>query len=335
VPRQITDVGNASATLTPELRYGFLAGAISMWTYNHVPSGVAAHSAPYDSIDFAQLLYQDASADGLLDGFGLDSTGAQAQLSFGTTPLGVDVYRLGIGTGIVQIAGNANNKTGLDGSKVLSFAQAYIANTDTMFNGVTPAVFSASSAAITTPVSGAWVARIVSVSATAQSPFGIALVELLVDGTAISSSTAAVAPYPFSINTTGYTDGTHTVAVRTTDKGGFVITTPIAVGFDNTYPTATSALPWNCAGSCTPLLAVIVAADGGSGVQSVTNLTTGVVATLSGGSYNVRTSSSTPYWDYFQIRDNAGNCAKYNPSANNTSGQYGMAWVLVSQYACP
>jgi hypothetical protein len=334
-PKEITDIANVSATLTPELRYGFLAGAISMWTLNHTPPTAAPRSPPYTSIDFAQLLYQDISADGLLDGVGRDSGGNLTYLSFGATPLGVDVYRLGIGTAIVQMAGNKNNKTGVDGAKVLSFAQTYIANTDAIFNSVTPTAFAISSSAIISPASGAWVARTVNVSATAQSPFGIGLVELLVDGTVIASSIAAAGPYPFSIVTTSYTDGTHTVAVRVTDNGGFVTTTPITVGFDNTYPTATSALPWNCAGSCTPLLAVIVAADGGSGVQSVTNLTTGVVATLSGGSYNVRTSSSTPYWDYFQIRDNAGNCSKYNPSANNAYGQYGMAWVLVSQYACP
>lgn len=67
-PKEITDVTNASATLTPELRYGFLAGAISFWTYGHAPSLASAHVAPYTSIDFAQLLYQDIAADGLLDG---------------------------------------------------------------------------------------------------------------------------------------------------------------------------------------------------------------------------------------------------------------------------
>ena len=97
-PKEITDVNNASATLKPELRYGFLEAAISMWTYNNAPTPKSAHLAPYTSIDFAQLLYQDISADGLLDGMGLDSTGAAAQLSFGTIPLGVDVYRMGLGT---------------------------------------------------------------------------------------------------------------------------------------------------------------------------------------------------------------------------------------------
>ena len=123
-PKEITDVSNASATLTPELKYGFLAGAISMWTYNNAPSAAVAHLPPYTSIDFAQLLYQDISADGLLDGIGLDSTGAAAPLSFGTTPLGVDVYRLGLGVAMVQMARDAKQQDRAGRfATVLPFAQ--------------------------------------------------------------------------------------------------------------------------------------------------------------------------------------------------------------------
>jgi hypothetical protein len=324
-PKEITDVANASASLTPELRYGFLAGAISLWTYNHTPSTAAAHLAPYTSIDFAQTLYQDISADGVLDGFGVDSTGAKAQLSFGTTPLSPAVYRLGIGTAIVQMAANANNKTGLTGAQVLSFADSYIASTDLMFNNVAPTTFVASVTGVTFPANNQWVGGSVSLIPTASSPFGIGSVALIVDGVTVSNSSGVV-PATFTINSASYADGAHSITVQLTDGGGFITTSSITSKFDNTSPTATGGadfLIYSWAGTST---------DTGSGVYSVKDLTNGAI------SYPTSTGFwSIPYlgsnWsDTYQVRDNVGNCSKYTGTigAGNV-----MFWTLLAtSYTC-
>ena len=312
-PRQITDVGNASATLTPELKYGFLAGAISMWTLNNTPNTAIARTQPYTSIDFAQLLYQDVSADGLLDGIGLDSTGAAALLSFGTTPLGVDVYRGGIGVSLVQMAGNANNKTGLDSAKVLPFAQAYIDSTDAMFNGVVPITFAPPVVVISTPVTGSWARKTISVESTASSSFGLKTVELLVDGVFVASS-VNLAIQTFSINTAAYSDGAHTVAVRATNVGDFVTTTSTSLKIDNTPPTSTGSggcsLPLNIDPTCYRITIRGIASDNLSGVASVTSLLDNQIAVMgTGGAWQI-TTFRVPL-PMIRIKDVAGNCNDY------------------------
>jgi hypothetical protein len=337
-PKEIIDVANASASLTPELRYGFLAGAISLWTYNHTPSTAAAHLAPYTSIDFAQTLYQDISADGVLDGFGLDSTGAKAQLSFGTVPLSVDVYRLGIGTAIVQMAGNANNKTRLTGAQVLSFASSYIASTDAIFNNVAPIAFAASSTVINSPATNSWVTGLVTVAATAQSPFGLSKVDFLVDNAVVSTATSLLAAQSFQINATTFAEGAHTISVRATDLGGFVSTSTNNMSIDNTWPTATAAIPYNWFQSGTiATSATVCVTETGSGVASVNNITGSTSGTnLGNGCWNVPTSirgvsTSSPYLAMIVVRDNVGHCSQYNGAdASLTLG----FWTFRGQYTC-
>lgn len=243
-PALITDAGNSSSTLTPELKYGMLTAAISMWTYNHAPStAVSSHLPPFTSVDFAQLLYQDISADGLLDGIGRDSTGALAQLSFGTTPLGVDVYRLGIGASMLQMTGDRNNQSGLGGESVLQFAQTYVANTDGIFNDVAPISLTAPTAIISSPTANVRVSGAMNVTAATQSVVGLSKVELLVDDVvAVTSSTGLTAPF-LQVDTTAYADGNHTIGVRVTDWGGQAANSAVQVLFDNVAPVVSISSP--------------------------------------------------------------------------------------------
>ena len=320
-PKEIIDVANASATLTPELRYGFLAGAISFWTYNHAPSAVAAHQPPYTSIDFAQLAYQDIAADGLLDGFGIDSTGAKAQLSFGTIPLSPAVYRLDIGTAIVKMAGNTNNKTGLTGAQVLSFANSYIANTDPIFNNVAPTAFAASTAGIVTPATNQWARKTISIIPTASSPFGLSTVELLVDSVPVATSVGAAVPTTFNLDTTFFVDGLHTVSVRATDVGGVVTTANIQSKMDNTPPTSSFAVyPSNwILGSLVigGLYLAGTASDNYSGVTASLLYagaggvpTTSLTSIAAGGAWTTPTLSTVINYT-FRFTDLAGNCTTY------------------------
>jgi uncharacterized membrane protein len=242
-PTLITDSINSSSSLTPELKYGMLAGAISMWTYKHTPSSAASpHLLPYTSIDFAQVLYQDISADGILDGFGLDSSGNSGQLSFGIVPLGVDVYRLGIGAAMVQMAADKNNKTGLTGASVLTFAKSYIASTDAIFNSVVPVPFAAPTVTVSAPAANSTVSNLLSVAASTQSLIGVSTVELLVDGASVATGTNLTAP-TFKLDTTTFVDGAHVIGVRATDCGGLVTTTSVSVTLNNVAPTVTFTAP--------------------------------------------------------------------------------------------
>jgi hypothetical protein len=338
-PKEIADVTNASATLKPELRYGFLEAAISMWTYNNAPNITSAHLAPYTSIDFAQLLYQDISADGLLDGQGLDSTGATTQLSFGTIPLGVDVYRLGLGTSLVQMAASTNNKTGLTGAQVFSFAQSYIANTDAMFNNVAPSPIIVPVVTITSPALAvnAWVKGLVSVVATTQITSGLgSTVELLVDNVSVGTATNLAAP-TFTLDTAAYPDGVHTIGVRATDLGGQVTTSSIQLNMDNTPPTSTFAGFWGGSGSNLVPFTGCASDGNGSGILSVTDVLYGTALTRNAqgcwaSNHYLWGDQPQTMVNLFIVKDKVGLCSTYR--FNFWAATYADTLTLVSSGPC-
>lgn len=242
MPAQITDPLNKNSALTNELKYGFLGAAISMWTNNHAPAPFA-HVTPYTSIDFAQLLYLDVSADGLLDGKGLDNAGKSVALSFdGTTPLSVDVYRFGIGAGLVQVAASASNQTSITTAQVSTFATSYIEKTDAMFNGVAPTVFVAPTVTIAAPAANSIVNGLLNIAAATNSTVGLAKVELLV-GTVLKATATNLTAPTFQIDTTLYGDGPLTFNVVATDLTGKVTTSSVSITINNTKPAVSITAP--------------------------------------------------------------------------------------------
>ena len=203
IPKQITDVANQSATLTPELSYGFLAGAISKWTFDHAPTsgtigGIpVARRFPYNSIDFAQSMYQDVVADGLLDGFGLDASGAAKRLSFGLNLLGPDVYRYALGVEILQMSAHANNKTGVTPLALVPFATEYAGSVDDIYTSSVPAKISAGAVSrsgfgVGTSIGG--IPFEAHIQFSAETIFGIKTIDLLVDGVKVASAVHPFAP---------------------------------------------------------------------------------------------------------------------------------------------
>lgn len=341
-PLEITDPNNLGVALTPELKYGFLAGAISLWTYNNPLASTLPHATNYASIDFAQLLYKDIAADGLLDGMGLDSAGNPVQLSFGTTPLGADVYRLGIGVGLIQMAQHRNNKTGLGPSQVLPFAQAYAANTDAMFNNIVPIPIALPVVTITSHAPNAWMNNTANVVASIQDTIGIVSTEFLVDNVSVATSTSNNTTQAFQLDTTKYSDGLHTLSIRTIDLVGFPANTTISIGVDNTAPTSTGILPTILAnGAFVTFSAQGCASDAGSGIQSVTNLQTGSVVTpASSGCWVVSDLTYPSSTNNFQllIKDKANNCSIYNAQpalvCRGCFNDSRFSWALASSGAC-
>lgn len=346
-PKEITNLTNASGTLTPELKYGFLAGAISYWTHNHAPSGITPHLAPFSSIDFAQLAYHDISVDGLLDGMGVDSTGATQQLSFGTTLLGPHVYRVGLGTALVQMAAHPNNKTGLDGTKVLPFAQTYIANADPIFNNIAPVAFANPTVAITSPATGAWVRKSVNIVPSLGGPFDFTKVELLVDGVVASTVNGRTDSLP--LNTALYNDAAHVIAVRVTDIAGHTaISSSISPKVDNTPPSVRFTGNYNLYGMAGT---EGEATDAYSGPLSVTNLTTGFTSSIcylsatvtfcgffDGSNFNLPVNLGTlapglSTGHVVRVADVAGNCSDYTITAIGAPG--GVPQFTTVAGTCP
>lgn len=301
-PKDVTNITNQRATMSPELQYGFLEAAISMWAYTHPATGATPLIPPYTSIDFAQLMYQDVAADGLLDGVGA----AKAPLSFGSTALSQAVYRYQLGVAMMQMVGSANNKTTLAGALVLPYATAYIGSTDAMFGTVAPVPFPASVDTITSPASNAWARATVSVVPAISSPFGIKTVVLLVDGTAVQTLTNV--PASISLNTTAYADGPHAIGLQATDFAGFVTTSPgITLKIDNTPPTD-SVAGFVFFGTAMYTWGTVSDAYSGAAGTLVTSSSGQSIVTSATGGYTVGATTNPVV---VRVRDVAGNCSDY------------------------
>jgi hypothetical protein len=90
-------------------------------------------------------------------------------------------------------------------------------------------------ASITSPSNGATVGGTVTVSATASDNVGVTRVDLVVDGVVTGTDTAA--PYTFAWNTTGASQGDHTLRVVASDAAGNTGSSgTISVTVDNSSP---------------------------------------------------------------------------------------------------
>jgi hypothetical protein len=325
IPKDITDIGNVSFYLTPELKYGFLAGAISMWASTHAPIGFVLQS-PFNSINLVQIIQQDIQADGLLNGMGLDSLGQPMQLSFGSVPLSADVYRRQFGVALLQMVANANNKTSQTPANLVTFVQSYAANADPIFDNVAPVqVVSTPVVSVTSLTPDQWVNKTITVTASIQDDIGLTSSEFLVDG--ISTSTSGNNKTPsFVLNTASYADGVHSLSIKSVNGAGFTQTKTIAINVDNTGP----------ASSLTSYLAVydnrcnmqyatvsICAADIGSGVKSIN----GIVPDSN--NCVVITQSGYVHDFYISVRDNLNNC---NAFAATLVGDCAHSGGLVYNY---
>ena len=113
------------------------------------------------------------------------------------------------------------------GNNASASATVTVSNADT-----TPPTVS-----VSTPANGSTVSGTVSVQATASDNVGVSTVEFLVDG-ALRSSDAS-SPYSYSWDTTGASNGSHTVAARARDAAGNTATSSVTVTVSNSVPDTT------------------------------------------------------------------------------------------------
>ncbi|MBW3538537.1 right-handed parallel beta-helix repeat-containing protein [Candidatus Parcubacteria bacterium] len=97
-----------------------------------------------------------------------------------------------------------------------------------------PSDATAPTASITAPAGGSTVSGNTSVTATASDNVGVTKVELYIDGKLTAADIAA--PYSFSWNTAGFTNGSHTLAAKAYDAAGNVGSSPAVTVTVNNLP---------------------------------------------------------------------------------------------------
>ena len=105
---------------------------------------------------------------------------------------------------------------------------------------VTPPPSSPLTTSFTSPASGATVSGTVTVGMSDSGASGSSTFTLSVDGTRVSSQTVTGSTATYSWNTTGVTNGSHTLGLSVTDGGGGTATASIGVTVSNTTIISTS-----------------------------------------------------------------------------------------------
>jgi hypothetical protein len=168
---------------------------------------------------------------------------------------------------------------------------------------------------ITSPGSGAVVSGTVAVQVTATDNVGVSSVVLTADGSVVGTKSAA--PFSFSWNTTGLSNGTHTLTATATDAAGNSKAHTIQVGYntpagtDITPPSVSITSPVN-GSSVSSTISVAVSASDNVGVSNVTLYVDGAVLTSDASapysfSLNTATLSSGVHTVSATARDAVGN----------------------------
>lgn len=261
-PLDIADVQNADSVLSPGLKYGFVLAAISEWVWEQGSNAAAQAGLPYqpgadpfNSISFAQVLYEDVAADGVLDGEGLAGSGHPLHL--GAVPVSTEAYRHALALALVRTAfarGSSStgvptgNYSSLPPALLIPFAATINDSSDALFHGVVPTPLDEGGLTLTPdPVPGApaWVRGLSTFSGTVADAFGLAtsVVFVRIDGGAPFgvpveplSPGAHQGRFSWQIDTRSYADGLHDITESTRDLVGASGTASMAVGFDNTPP---------------------------------------------------------------------------------------------------
>lgn len=253
-PLDITNSNNATAFVTNGHLYGFMSAAISSWTmFASIQNGQTSdnnnlHSF-YNSILFAQQLYNDIVADGLLDGKGFNTNGQLVPLSFGVVPLSTEVYRHALAAHLLKISANKDsNKTGLTTAHLRTAATAYATKTDAIYGTATPIDFTNDGVpqVVCKTFTGCVLAGTPTFTATINSPIPVASATISVDGTAVASSLTTLS---YALNTYPYEPGTgswHTVSWAVLDGFGINVNASKAYYMVNSFYILPGGTPTFC-----------------------------------------------------------------------------------------
>lgn len=245
-PLDVTDRTNASPYLSPGLQYGFMTAAISQWTAEaSATNGVATHQAPFNSISFAQMMYDDIAADGLLDGLSVDSLGMPSRQHVGTVTIDASVYRHQIARDMLRFAATDYNRTSLIPTALVNVASAYNDFPNSIFGNAAVIALDEGGPQITTKIAleNTWKrtsfnAQFFIADAVGVAPGGVSIA---IDGVTVGTAVPVTDPnatHQFTINTIPYADGQHTVTATAKSWSGVASSQTYHVGFDNTPPSA-------------------------------------------------------------------------------------------------
>ncbi len=207
--------------------------------------------------------------------------------------------------------------------------------------------------ALTAPASGAVLKGAVTLNASASDNIGVSRVEFYLDGASLLGTDTAAA-YSVSLNTAGFTEGSHSLTAKAFDAAGnAAVSAAVGVSFDNTAPTVPSGVTAT-APAYNQVLASWSASADPSGIGSYRLYRNGaLLASVAGTSYSDTTVAEASTYCYtVSAVDGLGNVSALSsnscvstPAAPDTTdpsvptgvsataatcGQVNIAWTVAT-----
>lgn len=238
IPKDPTDINNRTATLTPEMEYGFFEAALSKWTAYASEVNRSTHGL-YSSIAFTQLAYDDILFDGVLDG-----NGTNGKLSFGSIPLTQTIYRHDLATYMIKMAQDSRNASSITADRVLPVALRLNDTTVSAFGTEPVIAIDGDGPIFTTTIPGdkAVVHGTFTASAAITDVLGLTTVKFLIDSVPVGVVSDLTAP-SVSIDTTKFKDGPHALTITAINFAGHSKSKILNLTVTNTGTTLSNIVP--------------------------------------------------------------------------------------------
>jgi hypothetical protein len=246
----ITNANNTVSKLGPDVQHGFYLAGLSNWcNWASQQNQPGQEQATYSSVALSQVIYNDLSSDGLLNGIGINQdTHKLEPLGFGVVPLNQDAYRLAFSLYMLDIANSVKNKTTITGDDLLDSAHNIAAQTTGLVGTVDPVNID-EPPTLSLDIPGVAPYRgLFTFQANVNSVLGAQRITMTISQNGSNESVKEFVlddPHtlPITIDTTVYPDGDHQVDLTAVDSLGNTASSSFTLQIDNSTPNITVTSP--------------------------------------------------------------------------------------------
>lgn len=244
VPWDVTQE-STDTIFTDELKYGLtLAAASSLTVWASEENELETH-ATFNSINFAEMMYLDVLADGVLNGNGyrITADGSLSEqvvaYSLGVVPVNVELYRRQLALEMLKVVSADYNKTQMTINDVFSNADRFSTSTHMLWSPEAPIHIDIDGPLISSNLTAGQVyGGEITLPISVSDLLSISRVDYYLDDEFLETRSNPTST-DIILDTSEYSDGDHVMSVYAWDSLVNKGSTTIPLRFDNSGPTLT------------------------------------------------------------------------------------------------